>query len=432
MAERRPLPVGLYLALSRFSGPLYRLVHEIRARQGKDDPARRGERFGRPGRPRPAGSLVWVHAASVGETNSVLPLIHHMTAGGQTVLLTTVTRTSAAIAAKSLPPGAIHQYAPFDSPVFLDRFLDHWQPAAALFVESEIWPAMFDAVRRRDCPLVLVNGRMSSRSYRGWSRLPGTAHYVFASITLTLAQSEEDGRRLGALGCGHVVYPGNLKFDASTAPADPVELDRLSTMIGSRPVWVAALTHPGEEELALAAHRQILNSHPDALLLLCPRHPERGAQIDTLIGEQGFTSVRRSLGKTPKPDCQVFLGDTLGEMGLFYSLAPVAFLGGSFAEKGGHNPVEAIRFGSALISGPGVANARGLYHDLWDAQAAVKLEDAGDLAAAVLRLMEDQSARDTQIATARAIADSGKGAVERTMAHLRPLLAANPAAAGTE
>jgi 3-deoxy-D-manno-octulosonic-acid transferase len=422
MAERRPVPVLVYMVLARLAVPLYWLVHFFRCRTGKDDPARSKEKFGRPAIPRPRGRLIWIHAASVGETTSVQALIEALVRRGYQVLLTTVTRTSAELAGKRLPDGAFHQYVPFDSPVFLRPFLSHWQPDVAMTVESEIWPASFMEVRRLGIPFVLLNGRMSDRSFKGWWRLKSSAAYLFGSLDLAFAQSPADMSRLKKLGCRQVACPGNLKFDAPSIAAEPNALKELEEAVGERPVWLAALTHPGEEEIALSAHRELRSRHPDSLLLLVPRHPNRADAVAGLVARDDFSVCRRSLGEMPDQDTEVYLGDTLGEMALFYALAPVAFLGGSFAEVGGHNPLEAASGGAAIISGPNVANARAVYKALWEGHAACRLEKPEELAASLEVFLADPVERERQAVRAREIVEGGRGALDRTLERLGPYL----------
>lgn len=423
MADARPIPVTLYLLLARLAAPLYYLIHFIRCRMGKDDPTRGNEKWGKPKIDRPLGPLVWIHAASVGETNSVLPLIGALVNRGFFVLLTTVTRTSAEIAAARLPARALHQFVPFDCPGFVGSFLDHWKPDLAMSVESEIWPGIFIELHRRHVPLVLVNGRMSDRSFKGWQRLPKSAASIFGCVDLALAQSTADAARLTELGCCQVVFAGNLKFDACPAEADSGKVEELSAAIGERPVWLAALTHPGEEEIVFAAHKALLERNGNRLLLLVPRHPARGDSVEALAVDAGFTVARRSRGEAPAAGAQVYLGDTLGEMALFYEIAPIAFLGGSFAEVGGHNPVEAAIHEAAILSGDRVANARPIYRTLWENGGARKLQDAKDLGDAVEALFQDEEERLRQVAAAAAVAESGRGALDRMLEQMAPILA---------
>lgn len=423
MGSGPPLVLRVYLGLARLAAPVFRLVNCLRIRSGKDDPDRRGEKFGQAGAPRPGGRVAWVHAASVGETNSVLPLINKLSALGWSVVLTTVTRTSAELARQRLPETAVHQFAPFDSPVFVRRFLDHWRPDLAVFVESEIWPATLETARQRGVQTVLVNGRMSDRSFRGWSRLAASSARLFGGFSLVLAQSRQDADRFRRLGCARADCPGNLKFDAPLDPPDPDQLAELQRAIGARPVWLAALTHPGEDEIAIAAHKRLRETMPELLLVLVPRHPNRAAAIQALANAKGLACGRRSLGDVITAQSQVYLGDTIGEMSLYYGLASVGFLAGSFADVGGHNPVEPGQMGLALVSGPNVRNARAIYKALWDAGAVLRIKAPDELAAAVAMLLRDHAARDRQIERIGTILEQGQGALDRTMVALGPFLA---------
>ncbi|MFD1695294.1 3-deoxy-D-manno-octulosonic acid transferase [Roseibium aestuarii] len=436
MAEGRlPLPLALYRRLASSAGPVYRLLHRVRRSAGKDDPLRGAERFGvtncsRPTGPIASGPCVWVHAASVGETVSVLPLIERLVAEGAFVVLTTVTRTSAELAADRLPKGAVHQFACYDHPAYLGAFLDHWRPDLALVVESEVWPVTWLTLAERHVPLVLINGRMSEKSFRGWSRVGRSAEVIFGCLDLCLAQSPADAERLALLGARHVGCPGNLKFDGALAPADPQELERLQAQIGARPVWLAALTHPGEEEIVLKAHHALLADHPDLLLLLVPRHPARAADVRALCEREGLSVAQRSAGDAISPQTGVYLGDTIGEMGIFYSLCSTIFLGGSFADVGGHNPLEPLRAGAGLITGPKVANARTTYQALWQADAACRVETPEALTAAVAGLLFDPARAERLSRNGQAVIDASSGAVERTLERLRPLLASARAGRG--
>lgn len=425
MMADRPALVSLYLLSARLLTPAYHLLQWSRLRKGKDDPARKGERFGIASRPRPQGPLIWVHAASVGETNSILPLIRRLTAEGRQVLLTTVTRTAADIAEKQLPQRAIHQYACFDHPGFWRKFLTHWQPDLALTVESEIWPACFEALKEIDCPLCLINARMSDGSFRNWSRLGKAAHHVFGNISLVLAQSEADGERLKTLGCKEVELPGNLKFDAIPAAPDQTAVDELKAAIGSRPFWLAALTHPGEDEVVLAAHKVLRETHPDLLLMLVPRHPVRVTDVAQLCEADGYAVARRSAEHVPAATTDVFIGDTLGEMNLYYAVSDTVFLAGSFAMVGGHNPVEPASFDCAIVSGPNVANARSVYKTLWEGEAIERVSDADELAPAIAKLLDDAELRAHYASRAKAFIEQGRGALEKTLEHLARFLPAN-------
>ncbi len=403
--------------------PFVPLALAWRTANGKEDAARRAERYGRSALPRPPGSLVWVHAVSVGETNAVLPLIRRLTGEGRPVLFTSTTRTSAAIAAQRLPDGALHQYAPVDIAAYADRFLDHWRPDLAVFAELEMWPARIDALRRRSIPLVLVNAHLSERSFHGWRRLGAGADGLFAAISLCLAQSEEDARRFAALGAPNVAVSGNLKFDTPPLQADAGELAKLEASIAGRPVWVAASTHEGEEKIVAEAHRLLRTRHPGVLTILAPRHPERGTAIREAIGGSDLIVAQRSRSEPVAAATDVYLADTLNELGLFYRLAPVAFIGGSLTGNGGHNPIEATRLGATVLHGPDVHNFADLYARIDRACPGRPIADAASLADAVADLISDRQQVAARSAATLAALAPLSGALERTVAALAPFAA---------
>ncbi len=417
---------GLLLAgyglAGRVAMPAIPALLRRRAGRGKEDPARLGERYGIASAARPAGALIWVHAASVGETNAVLPLVARLAGMGLPVLLTTVTVTSAAIAARSLPPGAVHQFAPVDVTPWIRRFLAHWRPTLAVFVESEVWPVTTAELAAAAIPHVIVNGRMSSRSFARWQRLGRAAHRVFGPLALALAQTGEDAARLKSLGAGQVEVTGNLKFDVPPPPADPEAIAGLRRELGDRPLLVAASTHEGEEVLVAAAHRAVAAALPDLVTVIAPRHPQRGAAIrDAIAGPQPVTL--RSAGE-PLPPAGIHVADTLGELGLFYRLAPVAFVGGSLVPHGGQNPIEPVRLSTAVLHGPHVGNFAAIYQALDAGGGAVAVSDAASLAAAATRLLTEPQALRQQIVAAEAALAPFGGALARTLEALRPFLPA--------
>ncbi len=326
-----------------------------RARRGKEITARLGERQGIDPTPRPAGRVVWMHAASVGETMSILPLLPILSRHA-TVLLTTGTVTSAALLDQRLPAmcltdRVLHRFAPLDVPAWADRFLDHWQPDVAVFVESELWPNQLLAARSRAIPLILLNARLSEGSFRFWRRVPALARHVLGAFATIWARGDEDAARFRALGVPNIAVEGDLKFAALPLPCDPDEYDRLREALAGRPVWVAASTHPGEEAAIAALHPALAARHPGLVTIIVPRHPDRGA---TLAAELGLP--RRSVDRTP-PAQGAWIADTLGEMGLWYRLAPVVFVGRSlFPPGGGQNPLEPARLGCAIAVGPHTGN----------------------------------------------------------------------------
>lgn len=412
---------SVWRVVGRLARPLLWGLLAVRTARGKEDRGRRAERFGRPSRPRPEGPLIWVHAASVGEFSAVLPLVEAMVERGIAAVVTTGTVTSARIAADRLPAGALHQFVPLDVAPYISRFLDAWRPSAALFVESEVWPVALAETARRGIPRIVVNARLSARSYRRWRKLPATAQAMFGSVDLVLAQSEADGERFAGLGAATVEVTGNLKVDGPPPPADAAELAALAAMVGARPRWVAASTHRGEDEVVVVAHRLIAASRPDVLTVLVPRHPERGGRIAEIVTASGLGVALRSRGEPITPDTAVYVADTIGELGLFYRLAPVAFVGGSLVERGGQNPIEPARLGAAVLAGPNVANFAALYGDLADAGALATVTDADSLAAAVGALLDDPAAAEAAAHNAAAVADRHAGALARTLTRLSPL-----------
>lgn len=412
----------IYGAAGRLGEPLVDRLLERRRKRGKEDSLRLGERLGIAGRERPQGPLVWVHAASVGETNAVLPLVSRLVERDLAVLLTTGTVTSAEVAARRLPELALHQFAPVDTPGALRRFLDHWRPGLALFAESELWPGSLTALAEASVPLVLVNARLSPRSFRGWNRARPLARALLRRTQACLAQTVADARRFEALGAADVRVCGNLKFDAPPLPVDPDELARLRRAAANRPVLLAASTHPGEETAMIDVHRALAVERPDLLTIIVPRHPERGAEIAAALASAGLDHGRRGeagdlAGKS------VYVADTIGELGLWYSLADVAVLGGSFVPHGGQNPIEPARLGVPILSGEHVTNFRDVYDALHEARA-VRTLATGDLAAAIGELLGDPAERQRMSREAHACVDRFTGAVERTLEALAPALAA--------
>lgn len=402
--------------------PLLPLFLRLRAARGREDLSRSGEREGRASLARPAGPLSWVHAASVGESNAVLPLVRRLAEAGQSVLMTTATTSAAGLLAGKLPRGAVHQFSPIDIAPFVGRFLDHWRPDLALFVESELWPVRIDRLAKAGIPRILVNARLSDRSFRRWRSLGRVARPFFEPFTLCLAQSTTDAERYRSLGIRDVRVTGNLKFDAPPLPVDPAALDAFSRALGGRPFWLAASTHEGEEAIAAEVHASLAARFPGLLTIIAPRHPQRGEAISDMLAARGLKVARRGTGEAPAPDTDVYLADTLGELGLFYRLAPVAFLGGSLIRHGGQNPIEAVRLGTLVLHGPHTGNFAEIYRDLDGSERAERVEDAGGLASALARCLDDPAVAARRMAGAEAELELHSGALEATFAAIAPYL----------
>jgi 3-deoxy-D-manno-octulosonic-acid transferase len=417
-----------YRLLGMCLRPAVPFILSGRVARGKEDPQRLGERYGRPSLPRPPGRLVWVHAASVGETNAILPLINRLTGIGLAVVFTTTTLTSAAIAAQKLPRGAVHQFAPLDLAPFVAGFLAFWRPNLAVFVESEMWPTMVRKLAEADVPLIVANARLSKKSYRGWQRFAGFAGTVFPKIALCLAQSDGDAARFAGLGAVNVRSVGNLKFDVPPLTADSGAVTRLTAAIDGRPSWVAASTHEGEEAIVAEAHRLIRQRHPQVLTVIVPRHPERGDAVRAMLAARGLTVAQRSRGNPLLHEIDVYLADTLGELGLFYRLAPIAFLGGSLIPHGGQNPIEPTHLAAAVLHGPHVHNFADIYAALDAAVPAAPIADAASLADAVAALIDDPAGVVNRAAAAREALARFSGALDATMTAILPYLAGKPGA----
>jgi 3-deoxy-D-manno-octulosonic-acid transferase len=422
--------LAFYRAATRMAGPLVRLYLRRRTARGKEDPSRLSERRGIASASRPDGPLVWVHAASVGEAQSVLSLVERLLEmrHDATVLVTSGTVTSAGLLSRRLPGRALHQYVPADLTGWVRRFLAHWRPQLALFVESELWPNLICETAACGCPLVLVNGRMSARSFARWRRTPAAARALLGRFALCLGQTARDRDRFAELGARHADYVGNLKYSAAPLPADEAELAQLRSAVAGRPLWLAASTHPGEEALAAAAHEQLAASRHDILTVIVPRHPSRGDEIEAMLTARGLAVCRRSAGRLPGPDDAIYLADTLGELGLFYRLADITFIGGSTGTLGGHNPLEAAQLSCAILYGPDMSNFRTVAADLETAEAALPVVGAAGLAAEVGRLLQDGDARRRLAEAARSVTEANAAALDNVVVSLTPFIDALPAA----
>jgi 3-deoxy-D-manno-octulosonic-acid transferase len=422
VANRTPLTLRAYRLLTTLARPFAAMVLNHRLKRGKELAARLPERRGESSTARPKGPLVWMHGASVGEMFSILPLIDRVQARDISVLVTAGTVTAAELAKRRLPPGVIHQFAPLDIPQFVARFLDHWRPNLALFAESDLWPNLIMAGADRDVPLILVNGRVSERSFQRWRFVPRTIAALLGRFDLCLAQSAEDAARFAGLGAPRYVTTGNLKLDVPAPPADPTKLWQLQAAIGTRPVIAATSTHPGEEIELVDVHRRLKHSFPGLLTILVPRHPERGASIAGIARGAGLKFAQRSLGDLPDRDTDVYVADTLGELGVIYRLAPIVFIGGSLVGHGGQNPIEAAKLGAAILHGPHVWNFSEIYSALDAAGGAEMVTDTGKLTVRVGAWLTDAEARKKVAQTGLAAMDTLAGALERTVAALDPYL----------
>jgi 3-deoxy-D-manno-octulosonic-acid transferase len=402
--------------------PLAPALIKRRLKLGKEDPARVSERRGMSADTRPSGPLIWIHGASVGEVLAAAALIERLRALNLRILLTSGTVTSAAIVAKRFPADVIHQYVPYDSPRYVARFLDHWRPSLALFIESDLWPNLILSSAARRLPMVLINGRMSHRSFPRWRRVSGTISALLGRFDLCLAQSQLDADRFSALGSRNVVTTGNLKLDVPAPPADTAKLEKLMAVTRGRPIVLAASTHPGEEEMVADTHRTLAAYFPQLLTVIVPRHADRGDLIARTIAAGGLNVALRSREELPTAVTDIYVADTMGELGLFYRLAPIVFMGGSLVEHGGQNPIEAIKLGASVVHGPHVFNFTDVYEALDSAGGARRADSQEALVKQLGQLLDDPKARDAALVASERVVEQLGGALERTLAALEPYL----------
>lgn len=393
-----------------FMGPFL----AMRARRGKEDRQRRYERYGYPSIAKPEGPLVWFHAASVGEALAVTPLVEYVSGLGVNTILTTGTVTSAQIVKDRLPGQTFHQYVPLDLKPAVDRFLNHWKPDLAVFTESEIWPMTVMELKSRRIPQILVNARMSDRSFARWQNAPKLAQALFGNFSLVAAQSQLDAQRYKSLGARPVSITGNLKVDTDAPPCDEKEFSALKMQIGHRPTWVAASTHRGEEQAILAVHKDLVQKIPNILTVIVPRHPDRGDEVQEMIKKAGLSCSRRTAGQAITAETQIYLGDTIGEMGMYLRLGSVAFVGRSLKASGGQNPLEPALTGVAILSGQNVHNFREAYRCLLKLGGARLVRDEEMLAANVAYLITNAQARSKMVEGASQALVELRGALERT------------------
>lgn len=425
------LTLHAYRLLTGLLEPLAPRLLDARARKGKEDPARVDERLGRPSRPRPPGDLIWLHGVSVGETLSMLPVVEALRRTRQelTVLVTSGTLTSAELLARRLPEGVIHQFIPVDGPKAVAAFLDHWRPQVGVLVESELWPNLILEAQRRGVKLVLASARITEKTAKGWRRLPGgAARRLLSAFNRVLPQDDASADRLRSLGA-RIDGQVNLKLAGDAPPHDPAAFTRLSAAIGDRPVVVAASTHEGEE---VAIVRALDRLGERLCLILVPRHPDRGAPVAAELAREGYCVAVRSQGGALNGDTDLYIADTLGEMGLFLRLADAVVMGGSFshavgaAPVGGHNPLEPARLGKPAVTGPDVSNWGAVTEALVRAGGLAVVETPDDLPEVLGPLLDDlEAAKAMGERGRRAAAEAGSG-LDRLMETLTVLLPPAP------
>ncbi|MGC8120885.1 lipid IV(A) 3-deoxy-D-manno-octulosonic acid transferase [Marinobacter sp. VGCF2001] len=368
--------------------------------------------------PEISGPVIWVHAVSVGETIAAGPLVRRLLARnlGATILMTAMTDTGLAQARKMFGDRVTYAYAPYDTPGAIRRFLNRVNPKILVILETEIWPNMIRQCRRRRVPVFLINARLSERSARGYERVKGLAAPIMKSITWVAAQADPDADRFRRIGvaASHVEVTGSVKFDVDIPDYVRVASKSLREALGDRPVWIAGSTHSGEDPQLLEAHRAIIRQHPNALLIIVPRHPDRFDSVAELAEKEGFRVARRSRSDHPA-DAQVYLGDTMGELMMLYGASDIAFVGGSLIERGGHNPLEPAAWGIPVFSGPHVFNFETIYEHLLADNGVQVVEGADALARCLVNLMANDKERRAYGERGLRVVEKNRGALDKVV-----------------
>ncbi|WP_299725091.1 3-deoxy-D-manno-octulosonic acid transferase [uncultured Tateyamaria sp.] len=417
----------LYKAASTLALPFAARRAVSKLRSAGVSVTRAHERLGHASAERRAGPLIWFHGASVGEAKSALALIARIASDhpDAAILLTSGTATSAQAVAGRLPRRAVHQFSPLDGTGPVSRFLRHWRPDLCVLVESELWPTLLDQCAHKGIPVALLNARLSDKSAQGWKRFPGTAAYVLRGIVMAHCQDMRSRTHLRDMGLEMAQQGANLKSMIGPPLIAPDVVEAAHAELKGRPIWVAASTHPGEEEAVLAAHTRLLSDHPNLCLILVPRHPERADEVLGLIRTAGLSVAQRSTGGTLGDGAQVYLADTMGETDLWYALSPIVFLGGSFTDVGGHTPFEPAAARCAILHGPLYANFSEAYAAFLMKDASVEVADATVLASELHALLTHPSRAAQLAANARPLAESGEAALGELAARLFSLAEAH-------
>lgn len=407
------------------SAPFLDAYLKRRAAKGKEDEARAGERRGRASLPRPATPLLWCHAASVGESLALLPVVERLLQDNPAarILVTTGTVTSAALMAARLPQGAFHQYMPVDHPSWVRSFLDHWHPDLVIWSESDFWPNMLSGIQDRGIPAVLINARMSQGSFTRWRRVKSAAARMLGVFSLCLAQNEAEAERLKTLGAQNVQVATNIKYAAKPLPCDGQALKSLREKTRERSLLLWASTHPSEEEIALQAHKTLAKNVEGLLTIIVPRHPTRGADVALLVEKQGLMVARRSQGILESAPQDVYIADTLGELGLFYTLCDTVVMGGSFVDVGGHNPIEPAQLNCAIFYGPQMYNFVTINEDFLKARAACQVKDVQELCGKLADAFLSPQAAKTMAAAALKLTAEKAHVLDEISLFLAPFVA---------
>ena len=414
----------LYKILIYLSYPYVYLLLRCRKKKGKEDKERFCERLGYTKRPRPDGDIIWIHGSSVGETLSILPLVDRILEEDESVhvMVTSGSVTSAALLEKRLPHRAFHQYIPVDLPTCTKRFVEYWKPRSVLWVESEFWPSILSNIHIRKIPLILINGRISDKSFRGWQKLPEFIKAILGMFSLALGQSQHDAERLTSLGATNVHCEGNIKFAAQPLPYDAEKLEQIKAQIGNRKLILVANTHHNEEERFIPIYKNLLKDISDLLMIVSQRHPHRGENIEKSMQDARLRTARRSTNEDITTQTQVYIADTIGEMGIFYRLSPIVFIGGSLINHGGQNFFEPMHFGDAVLVGPNMHNFRLPMKLAMEAQAVIQVNDEQELEEKLRLLLTDNNMLEAQSMNARTFIKNQNQVLDRIFARIKEFL----------
>lgn len=418
--------IKLYQIITIIALPLVRIYMLLRKAKGKEDTMRISERFGVASKARPEGLLIWFHAASAGESISVLPVISRLAEQFPNIhfLLTTGTVNSAKIMEKMLPIRTIHQYVPIDVLPYVNKFLKHWQPDLAIFAESEIWPNLVTQTSAR-CSLLTVNGHMSKRSFKKWQKYKSLSKEIFSSFSVCMTQSEQDVTYFKDLGVPNVKYMGNIKYGAAALPYDQEKLEQLLSLTSGRKIWLAASTHNEnemEEKIVAEVHKILKEEIPELLTIIVPRHPTRKNEVYTELSSMGIKLAVRSENEVITPDTDIYIADTMGELGLFYSLAPIVLVGGSLVPRGGHNPLEPARLNCAILIGKYAFNFTEINDEFLQNDAMIRVEDKEELILTIHKLFSDDKKISQMQNTALKLVSKKAGIIDEIVAEISPYI----------
>lgn len=422
--------LNIYKTISHLSKPALIALLMRRRALGKESPDRMNERKGKPSAERPEGKLFWVHAASVGEAQSALVLIQAVLKAYPHAhcLVTTGTVTSAALMQDKMPKRALHQFYPLDHPKWTNRFLDYWRPDLCLWMESELWPNMLLGIQKRNIPAALINARLSARSFRKWKKVKSSILRLLSTFNVILTQTQKDAEHYKALGATDVQVTDNLKYSAKPLGYDKDDYTALVNAIAARPLITYASTHKGEEELAAQVHEALKNKFPGLLSIIVPRHPHRGQDIANICENHGLDPVlRRDTKRLPDRDTDIYIVNTIGELGLIYDLAPFTFIGRTFSDDGGggHNPLEPALLNCAVLHGPHTQNLQDIFDDMDEAGAAMKIDNKNQMIATMSSILENPDTLSGLQMNAREFATRKARVINIVMDALEPQLTAS-------